>query len=380
MTAFLARILRRKKFEANPLDTSLKRCLSTFDITMIGVGQTMGAGIYVLTGTVIRNIAGPSVPLSFLLAGIAAFLSALCYAEFGSRFPKAGSAYSYAYIGCGEVWAFVIGWNVILENMLSAAVVARALSGYLNVLFEGWIKKTTMEYLGSIDYSLFADYIDVFAFLIALGMCILMMVGAKGSTTFNSFNTVINIAMLAIVAGIGFYYADLGNWMGTTPDGSSKFFPYGITGTLAGASACFFSFIGFDGLATAGEEAKNPIRSLPRATFYCMATVTLAYILVSGSLSLMVPYTEVDPDAAFVVAFKQKGSTVAVVAVTIGAISGMMGSMFGSLFALPRCVYAMAQDGLLFSFLGKVNGRTKVPVNAIIVFGLITAVMAALFN
>ncbi|CAJ0916840.1 unnamed protein product, partial [Mesorhabditis belari] len=265
--------------------------------------------------------------------------------------------------------------------MLSAAVVARAWSGYMNVLTDGVIKNFTIEHIGRLNVNIFAaEYLDVLAFLIAAIICILMATGAQGSTRFNNCNTVLNFIMISVVTVIAFTYADLKNWTAKTPDGSSSFFPYGISGTIAGASACFFSFIGFDGLATAGEEAKDPIKSIPRATFLCMGIVTSVYVLMSASLSLMMPYTEMDPEAAFVVAFKSKGSQVAVIAVTIGAICGMTGSMFGCLFALPRCVYAMAQDGLIFRCLSKVNEKTQVPVNAIAVFGLLTCIMAALFN
>ncbi|CAJ0955197.1 unnamed protein product, partial [Mesorhabditis belari] len=380
MKQLLQKILRRKRFETTPLDTNLKRCLTTFDVTMIGVGQTIGAGIYVLTGTVIRNTAGPSIVLSFILAGFAAFFSALCYAEFGSRFPKAGSAYSYAYIGCGEIWAFIIGWDVVLENMLSAAVVARAWSGYINVLADNAIKNFTIHHIGGLHTSIFSDYLDVLAFIIAIVICVIMSGGVKGSATFNSLNGLLNIAMIAVVTIFAFIYADFNNWTGTTADGTSKFFPYGFSGTLAGAASCFFSFIGFDGLATAGEEAKDPVKAIPKATFYCMGIVTTVYVLMSSAISLIAPYTEIDPDAAFVSAFKDRGAQIPVICVTIGAICGMTGSMFGCLFALPRCVYAMAEDGLIFKFFSIVNPRTKVPIYAIAVFGLMTAIMAALFN
>ncbi|CAI4232965.1 unnamed protein product [Auanema sp. JU1783] len=375
------RVFRLKNLPSGNLDTQLRRCLTTFDITLLGIGHMIGAGIYVLTGSVVRYVAGPSVVVSFLIAGVASLLSALCYAEFGARFPKAGSAYTYAYVGVGELWAFIIGWNIILEHMVGAAAVARSWSGYLDSLLGNAISNSTMKEIGRFsNTSLLADYPDFTAFLLIIVVAIFVGLGSKVSTNFNSTFTIINMAVICVVIGYGITYADFSLWSGYDENGKSKFFPYGVNGMMAGAASCFFAYIGFDGLATAGEEAKDPSRSIPIATFTSMSVVTLAYILMAASLTLMIPYYEVHPTAAFSDAFALKGATIARYAVSIGALCGMMTSLVGGMFALPRCVFAMAEDGLLFKDLAVVNSKTQVPINAIIVFGSLTAIIALLFD
>ncbi|KHJ78394.1 hypothetical protein OESDEN_21985, partial [Oesophagostomum dentatum] len=168
------------------------------------------------------------------------------------RFPKAGSAYTYAYVSVGELWAFVIGWNIVLEHMLGAAAVARSWSGYLDSLLGNVISNTTIER----SSSFFGDYPDVVAFILIVVVGIFVALGSKASTNFNSTFTIINMAVIIIVVGYGITFADFSLWTGTDEEGKSKFFPYGVNGMLAGAASCFFAYIGFDGLATAGEEAK----------------------------------------------------------------------------------------------------------------------------
>ncbi|CAD6192247.1 unnamed protein product [Caenorhabditis auriculariae] len=376
------RCFRLKNLPAGELTTPLRRCLSTFDITLLGVGHMIGAGIYVLTGAVVRNTAGPSIVLSFLLAGVASLLSALCYAEFGARFPKAGSAYTYTYVGVGELWAFVIGWNIVLEHMIGSAALARSWSGYLDSLLGNVISNTTIARVGHIHEgsSFLGDYPDLLAFLIIVLVCVFVAMGSKASTNFNSLLTVLNMAVIVVVVGYGITYADFSLWTGVDDSGNSKFFPYGVGGMFAGAASCFFAYIGFDGLATAGEEAKNPARSIPIATFASMSIVTLAYVLMSASLTLMVPYDQVHPSAAFSDAFALKGANFAKVAVSMGALFGMTTSLVGGMFALPRCVFAMAEDGLLFQSLASINPRTQVPIQALMIFGAMTAVIALIFD
>uniref|UniRef100_A0A0R3RYG8 AA_permease_C domain-containing protein n=1 Tax=Elaeophora elaphi TaxID=1147741 RepID=A0A0R3RYG8_9BILA len=331
----------RLKTTKNVMETRLKRCLTITDITLLGVGHMVGAGIYVLTGSVVRNIAGPSIVISFALAGFASLLSALCYAEFGGRFPKAGSAYTYVYIGVGELWAFIVGWNIILEHMLGAAAVARSWSGYLSSLFGNSLRNSSIITIGHFDESFFADSPDLIAFLAVIAVAVFTGLGSKTSTNFNSIFTVINMLVIVFVVCYGFTFADFKFWsVYEVSTGRSSFFPYGIGGTFAGAASCFFAYIGFDGLATAGEEAS----------------------------------------AAFSDAFASRGATWAKYIVSVGAMSGMTTSLIGSMFALPRCVYAMAEDGLIFKSFGQVNDKTQVPLKAVIVFSAITSMVAFLFD
>ncbi|GJQ81878.1 hypothetical protein Trydic_g9903 [Trypoxylus dichotomus] len=367
---------RTKQLPADIMETPLNRCLNTFDITLLGVGHMVGAGIYVLAGTVTKEIAGPGIILSFLLAGLASLLSALCYAEFGTRVPKAGSAYVYTYISVGEFWAFVIGWNILLEHMIGAASVARAWSGYVDSLFGGMISNTTISLTGELHEQLLGRYPDILAFAVCVVYALLLGIGVKASSIVNSFLTLVNLSVMALVIVVGFYYSNDQNW--TSQEGG--FLPYGFGGVIAGAATCFYAFVGFDSIATSGEEAKNPSFSIPMATVISMGIVTLGYILVCAALTLLVPYYKINPNAALPEAFAGVGMHWVKYVVSLGAICGMTTTLFGSLFSLPRCMYAMAVDGLLFSFLGDVNSKTQVPLTNLIISGVFTSLIALLFD
>ncbi|XP_004522528.2 cationic amino acid transporter 4 [Ceratitis capitata] len=204
MSGLCSKMNRTKPVPADVMETPLKRCLNTFDITLLGIGHMVGAGIYVLTGTVAKDMAGPGIILSFILASFVSLLAALCYAEFGTRVPKAGSAYVYTYISIGEFWAFVIGWNILLEHMLGAASVARAWSGYVDSMLGGWIGNTTLAITGEMHEQLFARYPDLLAFLVCLLYAAALGIGVKATAVFNSMLTMVNIAVVVLVIGVGF--------------------------------------------------------------------------------------------------------------------------------------------------------------------------------
>ncbi|PSN48720.1 Cationic amino acid transporter 4 [Blattella germanica] len=360
VTDLSSKMNRTKKMGADIMETPLNRCLNTFDITLLGVGHMVGAGIYVLTGTVAKEIAGPGIVLSFLLAGMTSLLAALCYAEFGTRIPKAGSAYVYTYISVGEFWAFVIGWNIILEHM----IVARAWSGYVDSLAGFAISNATVSVVGEMHEQLLGRYPDFLAFGVCIVYSCLLGIGVKGSSIFNSLFTIINLSVMLLVIGGGFYYAKIENWTA-----GKGFLPFGFSGVIAGAAT-----------STSGEEARNPAVSIPIATIVSMSLVTLGYILVSAALTLMVPYYDISASAALPEAFSQIGHNWAKYVVSLGALCGMTTTLFGSLFSLPRCMYAMAADGLLFSFLGSVNQKTQVPLTNLAVAGLSSALIALVFD
>ncbi|KAH9514191.1 Cationic amino acid transporter 4 [Bulinus truncatus] len=376
----LSRITRVKTIPEDLHETSLRRCLNTFDITLLGIGHMIGAGIYVLTGTVVREKAGPSAVLSFLFAGSAALLSALCYAEFGARIPKAGSAYSYTYVTIGEIWGFLIGWNIILEHMIGAASVARAWSGALDAVFNQAIRNGTIEHIGRLsnENEWVSEYPDLVAMGITFVAFLIIGFGAKLSVNFNSVFTILNAFVLIFIIVIGFTFADTSLW--STASGHGGFFPFGFAGTLSGAATCFFAYIGFEGIAIASEEAKDPEKSIPRATVMSLLTVTTLYLLVTAALTLMIPYYETNTSAAFPFAFDEVGAHWAKYIVALGTLLGISTSLLGSAFSLPRSVYAMAEDGLLFGFFGFVHPKTQTPIYAVIVFGAISALMALLFE
>ncbi|XP_072949174.1 cationic amino acid transporter 4 [Epargyreus clarus] len=376
LSGFCHKMNRRKPLYGDSLDTPLNRCLTTFDITLLGVGHMVGAGIYVLTGTVARYMSGPATAVSFLLAGVTSMLAALCYAEFGTRIPRAGSAYAYTYVSLGEFWAFIIGWNIILEYIIGAASVARAWSGYLDEMLHGAITNATISITGELHETLLSTYPDVLAFLICIVASLILAVGVKTSAYINNGLTILNLLVISLVIFLGFYYADCNNWS----EENGGFMPFGFKGVMAGAATCFYAYVGFDSISASSEEAKDPTRSIPIATILSMSLVGIIYILVAVALTLMVPYKNIVPEAALPAALGEVHADWAKYAVAVGAVCGMTTTLLGSLFSLPRCLYAMSADGLLFGFLSDVNNKSQIPISNLIISGLSSAIIALLFD
>ncbi|KAF7668990.1 hypothetical protein LDENG_00262290 [Lucifuga dentata] len=367
---------RLKTLDDDMMATSLKRCLSTLDLTLLGVGAMVGSGLYVLTGTVAKDIAGPAVVISFLVAGIASLLAAFCYAEFGARIPKTGSAYMFTYISVGEMWAFLIGWNVVLENLIGGAAVARAWSGYLDSIFNHAIQNFTETHIMRWNVPFLAHYPDLLAAGVLIVASCFISFGVQVSSYLNHIFSTISMVVIGFIMVFGFVLAEPANW--SQKEGG--FAPFGLSGILAGSATCFFAFVGFDVIASSSEEAKNPQKAVPIATAISLVLAATAYILVSTVLTLMVPWHTLDPNSALADAFFRRGYSWAGVVVAIGSICGMNTVLLSNLFSLPRIVYAMAEDGLFFSMFARVNPVTKVPVNAILVFGVFMAIMALIFD
>ncbi|XP_020791031.2 cationic amino acid transporter 4 [Boleophthalmus pectinirostris] len=367
---------RLKTLEDDMMATSLKRCLNTLDLTLMGIGGMVGSGLYVLTGTVARNMVGPAVILSFVFAGFASLLSALCYAEFGARIPKTGSAYMFTYVSVGEVWAFLIGWNVILENMIGGAATARAWSGYLDSVFNHAIQNYTESHIMSWNVPFVAHYPDLLAAGILLVASLFISFGVQVSSYLNHIFSIISMSVTVFVLIFGFILAEPANW--SQKEGG--FAPFGLSGILSGSATCFYAFVGFDVIASSSEEAKNPQKAVPIATAVSLGLAAVAYILVSTVLTLIVPWHTLDPDSALSDAFFRRGYSWAGIIVVVGSICAMNTVLLCNLYSLPRIIYAMAEDGLFFSFFARVNPVTKVPVNAILVFGFVTSIIALIFD
>ncbi|KAJ8917752.1 hypothetical protein NQ315_005203 [Exocentrus adspersus] len=383
------KVLTRKKV-IDPVtaeETQLSRVLSTFDLTALGVGSTLGVGVYVLAGHVAKEVAGPAVVLSFFLAAIASVFAGLCYAEFGARAPKAGSAYIYSYVCVGEFIAFVIGWNLILEYVIGSASVARGLSLYLDTLINGTLQNT-FEDIAPINVPYLSSYFDFLAFGISVLLSVALAFGMKQSSYVNNGFTILNIFVVGFVVIAGSLKADPANWSispdqngtNSTAIGNGGFFPFGVEGMIKGAATCFYGFVGFDCIATTGEEVKNPKRAIPISIILSLFIIFLAYFGTSTVITLMVPYYLQDPDAPIPHAFAHIGWYTAKWIVSIGGIFGLCASLFGAMFPLPRIIYAMANDSLVFKFLGRVNSRFQTPVIGTLVAGLLTGLMAAMFE
>ncbi|EDV40886.1 uncharacterized protein Dana_GF23694, isoform A [Drosophila ananassae] len=386
-------LTRRKPLQAdgNEGETKLNRVLGLWDLTALGVGSTLGAGVYVLAGQIAKDQAGPSVMISFAIAALASLLAGICYAEFGARVPKAGSAYVYSYVCIGEFAAFVIGWNLILEYVIGTASVCRGISLYLDSLLNDTLKTTFAE-VAPMDVSFLGSYFDFLAFGLVVVFGVALAFGVETSTMANNFVTCLNIFILGFVIIAGALKADLANWtvdpasftenstFANVTIGVGGYFPFGFEGTLQGAATCFFGFVGFDAIATTGEEVRNPRKNIPQSILLSLLIIFLCYFGVSTVLTLMLPYYLQDANAPLPYAFEYVGWTVPMWIVTVGGLVGLLASLFGALFPLPRVMYSMAQDGLLFRFLGKVSPRFRVPVTGSIVAALFTATIAGLFD
>ncbi|CAN1246080.1 Cationic amino acid transporter 4, vacuolar [Linum grandiflorum] len=371
-------LIRRKQVDSVLVKRSeddgpqLAQRLSVIDVIAIGVGATIGAGVYVLVGTVAREQAGPALTLSFLIAGIAAALSAFCYAELASRCPSAGSAYHYAYICIGEGAAWLIGWALILEYTLGGSAIARGLTPNLALFFGG--QENLPSLLARHSIPALGIVVDPCAAILVLIVTVLLCMGIKESSLAQTVVTTINIFGMIFIIIAGGYIAFKNGWPGYELD--SGYLPFGLNGMLAGSGIVFFSFIGFDVVASTAEEVKNPKRDLPIGMGIALAICCVLYMLVSVVVVGLVPYYALDPDTPISSAFASYGMQWAVYIITAGAVTALCASLMGSLLPQPRMFMAMARDGLLPSFFSDIDKHTQVPVKSTIVIGILAAALA----
>ncbi|XP_058387865.1 cationic amino acid transporter 4-like isoform X2 [Diceros bicornis minor] len=376
LVRFCQKLNRLKTVEETTRETSLRRHLTTLDLTLLGVGTMMGFGLYVLMGTVAKEMAGPAVVVSFTVAAVAFLLAALCYTEFGTRASGRDCAYLFTYVSMGELWAFLIGWIVLLRCLIAGAAMAHTWSGHLDVIFSHRIHSFTEAHVGIWQVPFLAQYPDFLAAAILLLISTFVPCGAHVSSWLRRTFSAINLVIVLFIIILGCVLARPHNW--SAEEGG--FAPFSFSGIMAGTATCFYTFVGFGVIVGSSEEARNPQRAVPIAIVISLGLAAGTYILASTVLTLMVPWHSLDPDSALADAFYQRGYSWAGVIVAAGAICGMTTVLISNLFSLQRMVHAMAVDGLIFQVFAHVHPRIQVSVVGILVFGVLMALLALLLD
>ncbi|MFD6183173.1 amino acid permease [Streptomyces goshikiensis] len=367
-------LLRRKPVEQMVAEGgqgeggSLRRSLTMWQLTMISIGATLGTGIFVVLGTATPK-AGPAVTISFILAGLTALFSALSYAELAGSVPVSGSSYSYAYATMGELIAWICGWCLVLEYAVSVAAVAVGWGQYLNELLDGTIGITVPEAVSAPLGD--GGFINLPALVVVLLSMVFLMRGAKESATVNSIMVAVKIVTLLLFIGIGVMGIKAGNY---TP-----LAPLGVTGISAAASTLFFSYIGFDAASTAGEEAKNPKKDLPRAIMLSLAIVTALYVLVAFVAVGAMPWKDFEGTEAALAQIMTDvtGNSVWGVVLAAGAVIAIFSVVFAVLYGQTRILFAMSRDGLVPKIFAKVDEKTGAPRTNVVIVSLFCGTLAA---
>jgi APA family basic amino acid/polyamine antiporter len=397
-------------FSRKPLDmlleeakgeNRLRRVLGPVALSSLGVGAIIGAGIFVSTGAIAKQTAGPALMLSYVAAGLVCIFAALCYAEFASMVPVAGSAYTYAYATLGELFAWIIGWDLVLEYAVGSAVVANGWSGYfqsvlslLGITLPKALSGPVLQYSATSNNFMHLEttgsYINLPAVVIVALVTTVLVVGIKESTRFNATMVMVKLAAVLFVIGVGAFYVNTANW--------HPFAPYGLTGLsffgtpvagqvdaagrplgmLAGAALAFFAYIGFDSVSTHAEEAKNPQRDVPIGIIASLVICTILYIAVVAVLTGMVNYKDLDIAAPVSEAFKQVGLPWAQGLIAAAGVAGITSVLLVMMLSQPRVLLAMARDGLIpASFFGAVHEKFRTPYKSTILTGVFVAILAA---
>ncbi|MEU9365062.1 amino acid permease [Streptomyces avermitilis] len=363
-------ILRRKpieQIEETEAGTQLERTLGLWQLTAIGVGGIIGAGIFTLAGTVANGTAGPAVLVSFLIAGFASAAAALSYAEFAGLIPKAGSAYTYGYAVLGELAGWFIGWDLLLEYTAIVAVVAIGISGYFGFLV-GELGADLPAWMLGAPGTGGGHRVDLFAAVLCLLIAYLLNLGIKSAARFETIVVVLKVLVVLLVIGVGVFHIDTGNY--------HPFFPYGIGGAFTGAATVFFAVFGYDAMSTAAEESKDAQRHMPKAIIYSLAISMVLYVAACLVLTGMQNYKDIDKESGFSTAFKSVGLGGLADVIAVGAIIGILTVMFTFMLGVTRVWFSMSRDGLLPKWFAKTHPTRHVPTRVTWIVGFASAAIA----
>ncbi len=377
---------------------SLKRTLTAGNLTALGIGAIIGAGIFVLTGQAAAIYAGPAVPLSMVIVGIACAFAGLCYAEMASVVPVAGSAYTYSYATMGELVAWIIGWDLVLEYAAGAATVGVGWSGHLIDLFHNlgielptrlinaptrWCEAADVAKgvagCPHVHLNLTGAILNVPAMFVVVIMSTILVIGIKESATFNNFIVILKVAIVLLIIAVGLGHINTANWHPFIPPNTGTWGTFGFSGVLRGAGMVFFAYIGFDAVSTAAQEAKNPQRDLPIGILASLGICTLLYVAVSAVLVGMVPYTELNVAAPMAIAMDKIGAPFVIrLLVDVGAVLGLGSVVLVMLLGQSRVFYSMSRDGLIGAWGSRVHPKFRTPYLSTIFTGTAVTIAAGI--
>lgn len=367
-----ARLFRKESLERYlQQDQRLAKTLTAKDLIALGVGAVIGTGIFILPGTIAALHSGPAITLSFMIAAVVCAVAAMCYAEFSSALPVAGSAYSYGNIIFGELIGWLLGWALFLEYMLSVAAVSTGWSAYFVSFIEGFGVHIPKAITGSFNPAQ-GTYVNLFAVLIVLLISALLMTGTRSSTRINNLMVMIKIGVVLLFLVVGIFYVKSSNWQ--------PFMPFGVSGVFKGASLVFFAYLGFDCVSASAAEVKNPQKNLPIGIIGTLVICTLLYILVAFVLTGMVSYRELNVANPVAFALQVVHQKWFAGLLSLGALAGMFTMMLTMTYSSSRLVYSIGRDGLLPKMLGKIEPRHQTPINSVRVVTVIIATLGGLVS
>lgn len=371
-TGGLARYFKKESLDRYLLkDAQLEKTMNAKDLVMLGVGAVIGTGIFILPGTVAALYSGPAIVISFILATVVCAFAAMCYAEFSSALPIAGSAYSYGNIVFGEVIGWVLGWALILEYMLAVASVSTGWSAYFLSFIKGFGISIPKALTGPFDPA-HGTYINIFAIIIVLLIGLIISRGAKTSIMVNNIIVVVKIAIIFLFLAVGLFYVKPTNWV--------PFMPFGVKGIMTGASLVFFAYLGFDVVSASAAEVKNAKKNMPIGIIGTLLICTILYILVAAVLTGMTSYTKLNVSDPVSFALHLVNQNWVAGIISIGALAGMFTMMVSMIFSSSRLIYSIGRDGLLPKALGKIEMRHHTPRVSLIAVTIIIAILGGLVS